>query len=104
MNKRKMQEKSLIGVIKLYFANNHIAANSLRSGSPKQRQVAHGDILGGLFLVAEVHEDFIINAPGRIGRQPSALAHIESINGLDKPNGAHGDQVVLVYAVGVVFL
>ena len=56
-----------------------------------------------LFLAAEVHEDLIFDAPGGVGGQTRPLLRVEAGDALDEPDGADGDQVLLVGALGVVF-
>ena len=56
-----------------------------------------------LLLAPEVHEDFIFNAPGGIGGKPGPLGGVKAGNALDEANGANGDQVLLVGALGVIF-
>jgi hypothetical protein len=48
-------------------------------------------------------EDCIFNAAGGIGGEPGTLFRIEAGDALDKPNGADGDKILLITALGVVF-
>ena len=66
--------------------------------------VADGQVGGGLFLPAEVHQNLVFNAPAGVGGKTGALVVVEGGDGLDKADGADGDQVVLIAEGGVVFL
>ena len=66
--------------------------------------VGEGDLPLELFLAAEVHEDLVFDAPGGIGGQPGPLLRIKTGDALDQADGADGDQVLLVSALGVVLL
>ena len=57
-----------------------------------------------LFLAAEVLENFIFNATGGVGGQAGALLRVKAGDALDEADGADGDQVLLVGALGIVFL
>lgn len=57
-----------------------------------------------LFLAAEVHENFVFNAAGGVGGQAGALLRVEAGDALDEADGADGDQVLLIGALGIVFL
>ena len=65
--------------------------------------VGEGDLPLELFLAAEVHEDLVFDAPGGVGGQAGALVGVEAGDPLDEADGADGDQVLLVGALGVVF-
>ena len=66
--------------------------------------VGQGHLGGQLPPGAEVHEDLVLNAPAGIGGQPDVLLRLEGGDALDEPDGADGDQVILVPALGVVLL
>ena len=66
--------------------------------------VRQGDLPLELFLAAEVHENFIFNAAGGVGGQAGALLRVKAGDALDEADGADGDQVLLVGALGIVFL
>ena len=63
-----------------------------------------GHVLGALFPAAEKHEDLVFNTPGSIAGKLDALFRVEAVYGLDQPDSANGDQILLVILVGVVFL
>ena len=65
--------------------------------------VGQGDVRSAFPLASEVHEDFVLHAPGRIGGQPDAFARIKGGHGLNEPDGADGYEVLLVRGLGVVF-
>lgn len=58
--------------------------------------VREGDLSLELPLGAEVHQDFIFNAPAGIGGQPDIFIRFEGGDALDEPDGPNGDQVVLI--------
>ena len=58
--------------------------------------VGKGHILRRLFLGTEMHEDLIFHAPCRIGGKAGAFGAVEGGDAFDKPNGADGDQVLLI--------
>jgi len=66
--------------------------------------ITHADVLRTFFLCTKMHKDFIVNAPRGVRRQSRTLANIEGVDRLNQPDCAHGNQVVLFHAVGVVFL
>ena len=66
--------------------------------------VGQGHLPLQLSLGAEVHQNFIFNAPGGIGGQADVLIRLEGADPLDQADGADGDQVVLVAVGGVVLL
>lgn len=53
---------------------------------------------------AEIHQYLVFNAPAGIGGQLDILIAFEGTHRLDEPDGANGDQVVLVGGLGVVLL
>ena len=65
--------------------------------------VGKGDLPLEFFLSAEVHEDFILNAPGGVSSQAGALGRVKAGNPLDEADGADGDQVFLIGTLGVIF-
>ena len=66
--------------------------------------IRQGDFSLELFLAAEVHENFVFNAAGGVGGQAGALLRVEAGDALDEADGADGDQVLLIGALGIVFL
>ena len=50
----------------------------------------------GLLLaaLAQAHEDFILDAPRRVGRKRGTRAHVIAAYGFDQAHRANGDQVV----------
>ena len=48
-------------------------------------------------------EDSIFYTPGRIGAQPCPLAAVKGRDPLDQPNGADGDQILLIRCEGIIF-
>ena len=48
--------------------------------------------------------DSIFHAPGGVGSQPGAFGRIECGDPLDQTDGAHGDQILLIRGLGIVFL
>ena len=66
--------------------------------------IAHEDVLRKFAPAAEVHEDFIFNAPARIGSEFGALFAVEGGNGLNEPDGPDGDEIVLILEAGVILL
>ena len=65
--------------------------------------VGERDLPLGLALGAEVHEHLIFDAAGGVGGQADLSVRTEGAHPLDEPDGANGNQVVLV-AVGSVVL
>ena len=52
-----------------------------------------------------MHEDFVCNTPRRrISRQSHAFFCFIRADALNQPDGADGDEIVLVAGLGVVFL
>ena len=49
-------------------------------------------------------EDCIFYTPCGIRRQPDIFLRLIAGDALNQPDGADGDQVVLVYGLGVIFL
>ena len=45
-----------------------------------------------------MHQDFIFDTSGGIGRQPDVLFHPVGADGLDQSDGADGDQILQVHA------
>lgn len=68
------------------------------------QRVRQGHLPLELFPAAEVHQNFIFNTPAGIGGKAHVLVRPEGGDALDEPDGADGDQVVLVVGLGVVFL
>ena len=66
--------------------------------------VGQGDLPLELALGAEVHEDLILDTPAGIGGQAHVFVRLEGGDPLDEPDGADGDQVVLVPGLGVILL
>ena len=66
-------------------------------------RIGDGHILRGFFAGPEMHQNFIFNTPRRIGSQTDALCIIKGTHRLNQPDGADGNQVVLVAHRGVVF-
>ncbi len=66
--------------------------------------VRQGNILGALLLAAEMHQYLILHAAGGIGGKAGTLGRVEGGDPLDQPNGADGDQVLLIRPLGIVFL
>lgn len=66
--------------------------------------VGQGHLTLELPLGAEVHQDFILNAPGGVSSQADILVRLEGADALDQADGADGNQVVLVAVGGVVLL
>lgn len=48
-------------------------------------------------------EGCIFNAPCGVSCQPDVLFRLVAGDSLDKPDGSNGNQVVLVYGLGVIF-
>ena len=66
--------------------------------------VGQGHLALELLLAAEVHQHLIFDAAGGVGGQPGALAGVEAGDALDEADGADGDQILLVSALGVILL
>ena len=66
--------------------------------------VGKGHLALQLFLPSEVHQDFIFNAPGGIGGKAGALGGVKAGNAFNEADGADGNQVLLVGALGVILL
>ena len=66
--------------------------------------LGEGDLTLELFLATEEHEDLIFYTPCSIRRQPDIFLRLIAGDALNQPDGADGDQVVLVYGLGVIFL
>ena len=66
--------------------------------------VGEGHLALELLLAAEIHQDLIFNAPGGVGGQPGALRRVKAGDPLDEADGPNGDQVLLIGALGIVFL
>ena len=64
--------------------------------------VGQGHLTLELPLGAEVHQDFILNAPGGVSSQADILIRLEGADALDQADGADGNQVVLVAVGGVI--
>ena len=64
--------------------------------------VGQGHLTLELPLGAEVHQDFILNAPGGVSSQADILVRLEGADALDQADGADGNQVVLVAVGGVI--
>ena len=64
--------------------------------------VRQGDVRRAFALAAEVHEDFIFHAAGRVGGQTDALIGVKGGYGLNQADGADGDQILLIGRLGVV--
>ena len=65
--------------------------------------VGEGQLSLGFPLRAEVHEDFVFNAAAGVGGQAHIFVPLEGGHPLDEPNGANGDEIVLISRLGVVF-
>ena len=65
--------------------------------------VGEGQLSLGLPLGAEVHENFVFNAAAGVGGQAHIFVPLEGGHPLDEPNGANGDEIVLISRLGVVF-
>ena len=52
-------------------------------------------------LSVQIHEDFVFDTAGSVGGQLDAPIRIEGVDGLDKADGADGDQILHAHA-GVV--
>ena len=50
-----------------------------------------------------MHQNLIFHTPGGIGGQPGPLGAVKAGDPLDQPDGADGDQILLVRGNGVVF-
>ena len=66
--------------------------------------VGQGHLALELLLAAEVHQHLIFDAAGGVGGQPGALTGVEAGDALDEADGADGDQILLVSALGVILL
>ena len=55
-------------------------------------------------LLPEMHEQLVLNAFGSIGGQTDAFIRPEGTDCLNQPDGADGNQVILLGAGGIVFL
>ena len=66
------------------------------------QRVRQGHLPLQLPLGAEVHQDLIFDAPGGVGGQPRPLGGVVAGDPLDEADGADGDQIVLVRALGVI--
>ena len=55
------------------------------------------------FLAAKIHQDLIFNAAGGVSGQTCPLGGIKGGDGLDQPNGADRDQILLITGLGVIF-
>ena len=64
--------------------------------------VRQGDLTLELFLAAEVHQDLVFNTPGGVGGQPGALLRVKAGDPLDEADGADGDEILLIGALGIV--
>lgn len=65
--------------------------------------VGQGQLARALALLAEVHEQLVLNALGSICRQPYVLIRPEGADGLDQTDRADRNQIVLLRAGSVVF-
>ena len=68
------------------------------------QRVAEGHLSLHLPLGAEVHEDLILNAPAGVGGELDALVRAEGVYRLDQPDGADGDEILLIGGLGVILL
>lgn len=68
------------------------------------QRVAEGHLPLHLPLGAEVHEDLILNAPAGIGGELDALVRAEGVHRLDQPDGADGDEILLIGGLSVILL
>ena len=50
-----------------------------------------------------MHQDLIFYAPGGVGGQAGAFGGIKGGDSLDEPDGADGDQILLIGSIGIVF-
>lgn len=66
--------------------------------------VGEGDLPLKLFLPSKVHEDFIFNASGSVGGEARPLGGVKAGNAFDKTDGANGNQIILIGALGVILL
>ena len=54
--------------------------------------------------IVPLSEDSIFNTSCRIGRQTRSFCRVKAGNALDESDGPDGDQIVLIDALGIVFL
>ena len=66
--------------------------------------VRQGYVLTGFSLTAKMHQYFIFHTSGGVGGQLCALGAVKGCDALDQPDGADGDQILLIRYDGVVFL
>ena len=64
--------------------------------------IRQGDLTLELFLAAEVHQDLVFNTPGGVGGQSGALLWVKAGDPLDEADGADGDEILLIGALGIV--
>ena len=67
------------------------------------QRIGEGYLPLKFFLGAEVHQDFIFNTPGRIGGKPRPFVWVVTGNALDEPDGANGDEILLIRCLGIIF-
>jgi len=88
------------GVVHLdYIHKGERVAVSLRI-----QTVGQGHFPLQLALAAEIHEDLVFDAAAGIGGKPYIFVRLEGGDPLDEADGADGNEVVLISALGVVFL
>ncbi len=68
------------------------------------QRVGQGHLPLELAAASKVHEHLVFDAPAGVGGQLDAPVAFEGAHRLDEPDGADGDQVVLIGRLGVVFL
>ena len=66
--------------------------------------IRQGYVLTGFSLAAKMHENFIFHTSGSVGGQLCALGAVKGRDAFDQPDGADGNQVLLIRYDGVVFL
>ena len=65
-------------------------------------RLVDGNFRSGLFLGPEIHQDFVLNALARIGGEAGAVADIEGVDGLYKTYGPNGNQILLIFVLGII--
>ena len=64
--------------------------------------IGQGHLPLQLFAAAEIHEHLILHTAGGVGSQADLSLRAEGIHGLDKPDGADGNQILLIVRLRVV--
>ena len=94
-----------MGLLKqILVAGEHIHHAEAGTVLTRFNGIGQGNIPGAFPLGAEIHENFVLNTSPRIGGQPRPLAPVKGGDGLNEPNGANGDEIILIRRGRIVFL